>query len=456
MMDLWYGLPAGAQDALVLAALLGPVLALALVLLRGFAPGALVGAMLWRFRWPAGIFTLVVALAVAVGVGLIAQERGLRQGTARAADGFDIVVTAPGSEVSMMLAAVYLQPTDAPLLDGATFAAIAQDPRVTLAAPLAFGDSYGAAPLVGTTAEFVTHLSGGPLAEGRMFAAHAEAVAGAHAALPIGAQFTPAHGIGAGADSHAHAHAELTVVGRMPVTGTPWDTALIVPIEAVWEVHGLANGHAPDGEAEGAETHDHEHADHRHSHAPLGRPFDPAYFPGTPAIVVKADGLASSYALRSDWTRDQQTMAFFPGAVLAQLYGLMGNLRAAMSLIALLSQALVAVSVLVGLFILTGLFARQLALLRALGAPARYVLAVVWSFCAVLLGCGAILGLAGGFAASWALARILSARTGVALPATLGWAEVHLVAGFALVALIFALVPAIGALRQPVLARLRS
>ena len=47
-------------------------------------------------------------------------------------------------------------------------------------------------------------------------------------------------------------------------------------------------------------------------------------------------------------------------------------------------------------------------------------------------------------------------RTGVALPATLGWAEVHLVAGFALVALIFALVPAIGALRQPVLARLRS
>ncbi|QOL80943.1 ABC transporter permease family protein [Pseudooceanicola spongiae] len=443
----WADLTPNTQDALIFVALLLPIGVLGAVLLRGYAPWSLVGAMLGRFRWTAAIFVVVVAVSVAMGVGLIAQERGLRIGTARAADGFDIVVTAPGSEVTMMLASVYLQPTDAPLLDGTTYAAVAGAAHVALAAPLAFGDSVGASPVVGTTADLVTHLAKGP-PEGHMFEAEHEAVVGALVPLAIGETFEPAHGVGDGADHDAH-DVDFVVVGRMPLTGTPWDNAVVVPIEAVWGVHGLADGHDAD--------HDHAHeAEHEHGPEKLGPPFDPAHFPGTPAIVIKADSLAASYALRSQFTRDRETMAFFPGAVLSQLYGIMGDLRAAMSLMALVSQALVAASVLVGLFILTRLFARHLALLRALGAPGRYLMAVVWAFSGVLLGAGAVLGLGGGVLATWGLSRILSARTGIAVPATFGWAELNLVAGFVLVAMVLALLPAVAALRLPVLARLRA
>ena len=36
----------------------------------------------------------------------------------------------------------------------------------------------------------------------------------------------------------------MTIVGRMRPTGTPWDRAIVVPIEYNWSVHGLGTGHA--------------------------------------------------------------------------------------------------------------------------------------------------------------------------------------------------------------------
>ena len=44
---------------------------------------------------------------------------------------------------------------------------------------------------------------------------------------------------------HAHGdHADLVVVGRMQPTGTPWDRAVVVPIEYNWLAHDLPIGHA--------------------------------------------------------------------------------------------------------------------------------------------------------------------------------------------------------------------
>ncbi|WP_102107839.1 FtsX-like permease family protein [Oceaniglobus roseus] len=438
MRDLWDGLPAGVQDVAVLALLLLPLLVTGLVVTRGFAPWPLARAILWRFRWPVLIFALLIAVAVGTGIGLIAQERALRQGTAAAADPFDLVIGAPGSEITLLLAAVFLQPSDVSLLDGAAYEAIAQARGVAFAAPLAFGDSVDGAPVVGTTAEFVTHLSGGALAEGRIWAEHGEAVVGAGLGLPLGAGIEPAHGTGPSAESDAHAGEHFTVTGRLPPTGTPWDRAVLVPVETVWEVHGLAAGHAP----ERAEQ--------------VGPPFDAAYFPGTPAVVVRPESLAAAYALRSQFNGEPGTMAFFPGAVLSQFYGIMGDVRAAMSLMALVSQGLVAVSVLLGLFILSRLTRRQMALLRALGAPARFVLAVVWCHGTALLAAGTVLGVALGWGAAAVLSRIIGARTEILLHTSLGWTEVHLAAAFLSLASLAALLPAAAALRAPVIEGLRA
>jgi putative ABC transport system permease protein len=437
MPEFWYDLSPAVQDAAIFAALLFPAIAVGLLVVAGYRPFALVGAMLWRFRWTSLLFVVLIAISVGIGVGLIAQERGLRQGTARAADKFDLVVAAPGSEVTMLMAAVYLQPSDVPLLSGQAFDEIAGHENVSLAAPIAYGDSFEGAPVVGTTAAFVTHLSSGALAEGRMFAAHEEAVVGANVPLALGDEFAPAHGVGPAAEGDAHEGHHYTIVGRMPPSGTPWDRAILVPVEAVWEVHGLAAGHAPEREEQ------------------LGPPFDPDYFPGTPAVLVRADELWANYALRSEFTRNDM-MAFFPGAVLAQLHSLLGDVRQVLSVMAVVTQVLVTAGVLSGLIILMRLFARRLALLRALGAPRRFVFAVVWSYAAALIGAGAVLGIVVGIFATTVISWIVTARTDILIRAGLGWPELHLVAGFVSLTVLLALVPAFVALNRPVVADLRA
>ncbi|KAA8609256.1 hypothetical protein AL036_04170 [Salipiger aestuarii] len=432
----WNDVSALWQDIALTVLFLVPALLTGALVLRGYAPWPLVRAILWRFRGASALFVLLIAVSVGMGIGLLAQERGLRRGTAQAADKFDLVITAPGSELTAMLATVFLQPADMGLLDGATWDEIAGHDSVALAAPLAFGDSFGASAVVGTTLGFARYLADGQIT-GRPWQAEGEALIGALVPLEIGAEFTPAHGVGDAVDDHAHGDAHIRVVGRLGRSGTPWDRAILVPIETVWEVHGLANGHAP-------------------GTGRLGPPFDAAYFPGTPAVVVHSDALWANYALRSEFTRDRETMAFFPGAVLAQLYGVLGDVRQVMSLMALVTQALVAASVLLGLFILSRLFRRQIALLRALGAPARFVFAVVWCFGAALLLSGALLGLCAGVGTASVLARVVTARTDVLVAAPVGWTEIHFLAVFVSVTLLLSLLPAAIVLRQPVVQGLRS
>ncbi len=419
------------------AALLLPLVVIGTALLRGFRPMPLVRALLWRFRWANVMFILLIAVSTGMGIGLIAQERGLRIGTARAAEKFDLVVAAPGSELTLMLASVFLQPSAVPLLDGAAYDRIASHPRVEIAAPIAFGDSYAGAPVVGTIEDFVTYLSDGQI-EGRIFARTGEAVIGAAIDLDIGDHFTPAHGEGGAAEGDAHEGFEIVVVGRMARSGSPWDRAILIPVETVWEVHGLANGHPfADGDR-------------------IGPPFDPALFPGTPAVIVRASELWANYALRSEFTEAGETMAFFPGTVLANLYRVMGDVRRAMQIMSIVTQVLVAASVLLGLFILSRLFQRQLAMLRALGAPRRFVMAVVWGYGVTLLAAGTALGVALGFASAAVLSRIVTVRTDILVSASITWSEVNLALAFLSATSLLSLVPALVVLMRPIVENLRQ
>jgi putative ABC transport system permease protein len=206
----------------------------------------------------------------------------------------------------------------------------------------------------------------------------------------------------------------------MKPTGSPWDRAIVVPVELVWAVHGLPDGHA-EGEAR------------------IGPPFDPARTPGIPAAVLHAKDVAGAYRLRQAYAADG-SMAFFPAEALIKLYGILGDLRRLMALLALVTQALVLLALVASVVILLRLLTPQFVTLRALGAPRRYVFAVAWGFTAALVAAGVLLGLAGGWALSFAISQALATQTGIALQPTLGAAELWialavLLIGFALAAL---------------------
>lgn len=424
MTELWHTLNATAQDVVILTGLLLPVLALGFILLRGFAVWPLVGALLRRYLWINLLFVGLIALSIGTGSGLVSQERAIRAGTANAADKFDLVIGAPGSDLTLMFASVFLRPTALPLLDGPTVAQIAEDERTQFAAPLAFGDSYRAHPIVGTTPDLITHLSAGALT-GRMFATPFEALAGHDVSLQIGQTFQPVHGRSLPGFTQNVTHGDtFEVVGRMPRTGSPWDRAVIVPVEGVWQVHGIAWGHAPD-------------------HPSIGPPFAPDYFPGTPAVVVRGKGLGATYGLHRTFDQNADTVAVFPGAVLGSLYNVLGDVRVAMSVLATLTQVLVAASVLIGLYILMQMFRSQLELLRILGAPRRFLYATVWSYCTTLLVTGTALGLVLGIVLSGIISHVIATRTSIDIPPALGWLELHLAAGFLSLAVCLCLIASV-------------
>lgn len=139
------------------------------------------------------VVVLLVALATALGVSVVLQERALRLGSARAADKFDLVIGAGGSETQLVLSSVFLQPSPLPLMPGEVLGKLAADPRVDWAAPIGFGDSFSGYPIVGTTTMLAQNLSGG-LAEGEIFSHEGEAVIGAAVKLSLGGEIKPMHG----------------------------------------------------------------------------------------------------------------------------------------------------------------------------------------------------------------------------------------------------------------------
>ena len=399
-------------------------------------PLPLVLATLRRHRFTFALFTALVAIAVALGIAISATERALRQGSARAADKFDLVVAAPGSRTDVVFTAIYLKPGTVPLLDAAMVAKTLAEPRARIAAPIAFGDSHKGAPVVGTVPTFVEHLSGG-LAAGRLFAAVNEAVIGANCPLQIGDSFRPQHGDGHAADAdadedEAHEHAiDITVVGRMKPTGTPWDKAIAVPVEQVWSVHGLPYGHAP--VAAGVAI-------------PVGPPYDAAFVSGAPAVILTPENVNAAYGLRNLY-KTNASMAFFPAEVLVELYAVMGDVRTLLAAVAWSAQVLVALSILAALAALFALNRRQFAVLRALGAPRGFFILGVWLYVALIMLAGTLIGVALGVAAAAALAASVAQKTGVALSATVGAPEITLALAFVAAGLLLALIPAIAAAR---------
>ncbi len=136
----------------------------------------------------------LIAVAVALGVSVSAQERALRTGSARAADAFDLLVGAPGSPTQLVLTSVYLQPAALPLVPGAVLKRLQQESGAVYVAPIAFGDRYRDYPVVGSTAAFVTLGGTRKPAEGRVFASEREVVVGADVGLALGARFAPVTG----------------------------------------------------------------------------------------------------------------------------------------------------------------------------------------------------------------------------------------------------------------------
>ncbi|MEI7086008.1 FtsX-like permease family protein [Pectobacterium versatile] len=457
----------------------------------------------WRRLWPGVlVVVLLIATATALSISVSLQERALRMGSAKAADRFDLVIGAPGSETQLVLSSVFLQPSALTLIPAQVLTDLEKNPLVAWAAPVAFGDFYQGMPIVGTTPPLVTDNGKRQLTAGRVFNDGFEAVVGAQTGLTVGSTFSPIHGQVGTEGAHAHDDVTYTVVGVLPADGSAWDKAILVPVNAVWRVHGIHpphgadddHGHNEHGAHEHEGEHDHEsehdghahdetaHADEHHNEAhpaegaesddhhaavaqPVTAPHDDehgeaeahghAHQAGLPAIVVKPKTIAGAYQLRSLY-RSNTTLAVFPGEVLVKLYSMLGDIRELLTYISLGTQGLVGVAVAMVAVIHLRQRQKQIGALRAFGAPRYGIFTLIWSGLMSLVSVGVLLGVGLGYVAARGIAVVMSEKSGFVLPVTLEWEDIHFVLLLLLVAAVVLTIPAMLSYRQSPATALRG
>lgn len=400
-------------------------------------------AELLRSKTGNSIIVVLIALAVGIGISISVQERAVRKGSTEAAAPFDLIITPPGDPMRNLLATVFLRPsTGMSLLDPEILQEIDSDSRVAEWSPIGYGDYHEGIPIIGIKPGIETQWGEKPLIAGKNFQKQQDAVIGAHVPLNIGDQFSPEHGIAqigliSNDDLQRHNAVMYTVVGKMPAWNSPWDDAIFVPIESVWELHSKPN----------------------HSHIGLQEECSicaaaPNYIKGgfgpSPAIILNVKKISTAYTLRSEYINKIDTNAFFPAEILMELYNLLGDASAVLSIITTIVEFLVLAAIL--LAVLSALMNRQkdLILLRALGASRKYIFALVWLNTLILITSGVILGLFVGWLASGIISTILQAQSGIVMQAKITLAEFTKILILIIAGALFSLIPSVMSYKQAI------
>jgi putative ABC transport system permease protein len=425
--------------------------------------------------------SVLTTLSVALGVALFSAIGSLRQASEtafqRSAGMSNLIVGAKGSPLELTLNSLYHMGVSGGNISYAAYREFRDTPGVQWCAPTVVGDAYRGFRIVGTTDEMfavkVPELGTPSFSAGEAWkhspadldafhaevvehaamdaAAHAEdehdhadhdhdhdhghdhtleelaeelglfvAVVGATVAeetgLKVGSSFVPAHDVMTGGE--AHEDAPTRVVGVLAPTGTPIDRAIYIPAGAFYAIAGHQ----------------------AQEQSAFGGTRDPHGVSAVLAYVTPSGGyhLRTRYA----WNDRLDVQAAWPVMEVRKLFAVVGNIDAALRIIAALVVVVALVGVLVALSNTMAARQREFAVLRALGARRRTILALVVGESAAISLFGGILGLALAALGAWLAASRVRAETGVSLTAMPGLTDLWFLLAVTAVGALAGLVPA--------------
>lgn len=333
--------------------------------------------------------TSVTVVSVALACGLVMAVFAIKRQSYDAftggAQGFDAVLGARGSQLQLVLNAVFHLETSPGNIPWQLYKSVEEDPGVELAVPYAVGDSYEGFRIIGTTTDLFTRFPGeGGLtvtSGGRLFTADAkEAVVGSVVAQRTGVRagdhLEPSHGL---ADVEGKAHDdEYTVVGVLAPTNSPLDRLVFIPIEGVFRMsghvlRGTGRNYRPE---EGVEIPD----EHREVSAVMLKLADPQA------------GMFLDQAINRQGTR--ATLAWPIGRSMADLFEKIGWVNQVLELVAYFVVVVAAGTILASLYNTMHERRREFAILRALGARRRTVFSAIVLEATTITALGALVGYA--------------------------------------------------------------
>ena len=323
-----------------------------------------------RFTLALTVFSIALSTFLLLGVERIRTE--LRENFASSVSGTDLIVGARTGSTQLLLYSVFRIGAATNNISWQSVQALQAHPGVDWVVPLSLGDSHRGFAVLATSPEYFTRFRYGDrqllkMREGKPFSELFDAVVGAEVAdklgYHVGQKITLAHGSGE-LNVAEHADKPFTVVGVLARTGTPVDRTVHIGLAAMEAIHLEWVGGAP---MPGV-----------HIPAEQVRKFDLTPKNVTAALVGLKNRAAVFGVQRwiSTYT-GEPLMAILPGVALDELWSVIGIGENAL----LLMSALVALVSLAGLVsvVMAGLNERrrELAVLRAVGAGLRHVLALL-------------------------------------------------------------------------------
>lgn len=395
----------------------------------------------WAFlrrRWGQALLSILVgALGVAAVESVAIAERELPRAAARAFGGVDMVIGPKGSALDLVLCCTLHVTDPRGLIPLKEAMAVARNPLVATAAPIALGDSIHGHRIVGTTPD-ILRVYHARLAQGEMWTEPMQVVLGAEAArelgLGLGQSFAGSHGLGEGGELHDHFPYRVT--GILAPTGSALDRLALCDIQSVYKVHS-----DPDDQEEAA-----------NGKAITG--FGP---PAATAILVSYRSPVAMASLPRMIDATPNFSAASPVLEMARLARSIRPLLMGLTGVGVVFAAIAAAAAATALAAAMSGRARDLAQLRALGSH-PWELAAIAGIEALFLALGAVvLGVAAIALSGPAISELLAAHDGLVLDITPGLGDMLLLGGGAVAAaLLAALGPAIRAARAPMESLLRA
>jgi len=331
------------------------------------------------------VVTVAMSVSLLLGVERLRQEA--RSSFLRSVSGTDLIVGARAHPVQLLLYSVFRLGDASNNLRWDSVQWLQGNPDVAWSVPISLGDSHRGFRVVGTTPDYFKRIGTREqrelaFAAGQPFDALFDVVLGAEVARAlsyrVGDELVLAHGT-AQVALQTHEDRPFKVSGVLAATGTAIDQALYVSLPALEAIHlnwrsGTRIGKAPD----------------------LDTLSPDRLQPRTvTAVFVGLASRTSTFSVQRAINQygDEPLSAVLPGVALQQLWGMLATIERVLSAAA---ACVVAAGFMV---LLTSVLAtlnerrREMAVLRAVGASARHIFALMLAEATLLATAGAVLGL---------------------------------------------------------------
>ena len=350
-------------------------------------------------RFSLSLIVLALAAAVALFISVQNIQRMTKDGFENTIANVDLVVAARGSDIQVLLSAVFGIGSTNSLMAAQSVRDIADLPEMAWHVPVSLGDSHKGFRVIGTTNAIFAHV----LADGdkryrfnKVLSLAVGADVAARLNYSVGDRMVLQHGLG----DYGAAHDDLSfeVERILQRTSTPFDRAIFIPLQASEAIHrGWRGGrriialkpehvdahdrhkeaghhleghkHNRDHENEHHDDHDDADSETEHMHGPSG--IDAVFFGlKDQRSIIQVQREVAAYEA-------ENLMAVIPGITLSRIWQIIGLVDRGFIAINILIIGLVLLSMVAMTVLSADNRRREMSILRALGAAPRLLVGML-------------------------------------------------------------------------------